>query len=241
MKLLHNRAIVKYNTAHNKVLGRGLDGIEIIRAEQWERKESNTDALIEKAELYKSQYQNAYTADSKYQTHLANRANDAIQRANESILESQDATTQYQDNENYLETNPQIATILHPNATLPYKEGDTVFLHYMAWEWAEITEYGHLIDTDFILFQIVGDEIVMRDGVYLGEAVYSDEEVTPSGIILLEGKKDNLRVKLTHIPKDSILQVGQTVLSIDKNNYEFDYWGKKYIKLSESEIVGVIN
>jgi co-chaperonin GroES (HSP10) len=113
----------------------------------------------------------------------------------------------------------------------------------MAWEWAELTEHGHLIDTDFILFQILPDgTFKLPDNLYLGEAVYSEEEITPSGIIMLEGKKDNLKVKLTHLAQNNTdLKVGDIVLSVDKNNYEFDYWGKKYIKIMSDEIVGVIN
>lgn len=198
MKLLGNKAIVEYDRGHNKTIGKGLDGIEIVRAEKWLNREAEED---------------------------------------------ESTTSRFDENTNYLETSPQIAVIKHPNAKLKYIEGDKVFLNYMAWEWAEQTEHGHLIDTDFILFQIKEDgTFELIDDLYLGKAVYSDEEITPSGIIMLEGKKDNLKVKLTHLPPNNTnLKVGDMVLSVDKNNYEFDYWGKKYIKLMADEIVGVIS
>lgn len=162
---------------------------------------------------------------------------------NHDAEENENTTSRFDENTNYLETNPQIAIIKHPNINLDYVAGDKIFLHYMAWEWAELTEHGHLIDTDFILFQILPHgTFKLPDNLYLGEAVYSEEEITPSGIIMLEGKKDNLKVKLTHLAQNNTdLKVGDIVLSVDKNNYEFDYWGKKYVKLMSDEIVGVIN
>jgi hypothetical protein len=156
--------------------------------------------------------------------------------------EEADAPSRFDENENYLETNPQICVVRHESAQHDYKPGDKLFLHYMAWEWTELTEYGHVVDTDHIMFKINEDDTFeLIDDLYLGEAIYSDEEVTTSGIILLEGKKDNLRIRITHLPPNNTsLNIGDIVISIDKNNYEFDYWSKKYIKIMSDEIVGVI-
>ena len=111
----------------------------------------------------------------------------------------------------------------------------------MAFEWAETTEYGEIVDADFIMFKINEDETFeLIDNLYLGEEVFSEEIVTTGGIFLSGGKKDNLRVKLTHVPPNTKFNIGDTVVAVDKNNYAINYWGKTYIKLMEHEIVGVL-
>lgn len=196
MIMMNNRMSVKFNTDHNKVVGIGLNDIEIIRPDKWLNREAE---------------------------------------------ENDETTSRFDENVNYLETNPQICTVVHANRYLKYKEGDKLFLNYMAWEWTETTDHGSIIDTDFIMFQIMGDgSLETVDDLYLGEAVYSEEEKTASGIILLAGKKDNLKVKITHVPRGcSVCEVGDTVMSVDKNNYEFNYGGKKYIKLVKDEIAAI--
>lgn len=152
--------------------------------------------------------------------------------------EESDAPSRFNENENYLETNPQICVVVHPSASLAYKDGDRLFVHYMAWEWREMTDDGHVIETDNILFQIMPDEtFIPAKDTYLGEPVYAqDEEV--SGFVISGNKKDNLRVRLTHLPENNrLFNIGDVVISIDKNNYEFDYWGKRYIKLTHPEMV----
>lgn len=194
----NDKICVSWNRDHNKVIGKGLNGLDLIRADMWLNKEAEED---------------------------------------------ENSTSRFNENENYLETNPQICTVLHANAKLKYKPGDRLFVHYMAWEWSERTEYGSVIDTNYIFFQIMDDgSFETVNDLYLGEPIYSNEEIQ-GGIILLGGKKDNLRVKITHVPimenSRPVCAVGDTVVSIDKNNYEFDYWGTKYIKLTKDEIVGV--
>lgn len=198
MIMMNNRMSVKFNTDHNKVVGIGLNGIEIIRPDKWLNREAE---------------------------------------------ENDETTSRFDENVNYLETNPQICTVVHANCYLKYREGDKLFLNYMAWEWTETTDHGSIIDTDFIMFQIMDDgSLETVDDLYLGEAIYSEEEKTASGIILLAGKKDNLMVRITHVPfnHDSESRgfgLNDIIISTDKNNYEFDYHGKKHIKLMFNEIV----
>jgi hypothetical protein len=152
--------------------------------------------------------------------------------------EESDAPSRFDENENYLETHPQICTVVHPSANHDYKVGDKLFVHYMAWEWREYAEIGHIIETDYILFQILPDgTFIPAKDTYLGEPIHIKDEVE-AGFVIAGTKKDSLRVKLTHLaPNNSLFEVGDVVVSIDKNNYEFDYWGKRYIKLTRLEMV----
>jgi len=248
MRMLGNNAIVEY-ISNNDILAKGINGLDIVRVKEWQssddtERNKQCEYAIQDAEAAIRRFENAYNADPKHRHLLELNMHTAIREAQEAMYDRDNAHTRVDDNMNYLETNPQIAAIIHPNVNLPYIPGDWVFLHYMAWEWAEKTEDGHhLIDTDFILFQILDDgSFKLLDDLYLGEAVINDEEITPSGIILSTAKRDNLKVKLTHLaPNNQYYSVGDTVLSIDKNNYAFNYNGKEYIKLMEHEIVGKIN
>jgi co-chaperonin GroES (HSP10) len=42
------------------------------------------------------------------------------------------------------------------------------------------------------------------------------------------------------VPENNVFDVGDTVLSIDKNNYTIKYQDKEYVKIMEHEIVGKI-
>lgn len=148
-----------------------------------------------------------------------------------------DEPSRFDENLNYLETHPQICVVVHPNSYADYKVGDKLFVHYMAWEWKEKADDGYVIETDYVFFKILPDDTfeMVKDN-YLGTPIYAkDEEV--GGFIIAGEKKDNLQVDITHVPADSIFNIGERVISIDKNNYEFDYWGKRYIKLTKQEIV----
>jgi len=111
----------------------------------------------------------------------------------------------------------------------------------MALEWAEQTPYGTVIETDFIIFQIKdnGDLKLVAD-TYLGELVFAREEET-NGFVVVKEKKDSLKIKITHLPDTHKPEfgfgIGDTIISVDKNNYVFNYNGKKYIKLTRDEIV----
>jgi len=43
----------------------------------------------------------------------------------------------FQENTNYLETKPQVCEVLMANDNYPYKVGDKLFCHYMAYETAQ--------------------------------------------------------------------------------------------------------
>ena len=157
--------------------------------------------------------------------------------------------TTFNENVNYLETKPQIFTVTHPSANHNYKEGDKLFVHYMAYETAERMDYGTVISTDFIFFKINEDEsIELVDGLYLAESLYTPEDIRPSGIIIGGGKKEALKVRITHVPhnkpkhyEEHPVKIGDIVLTIDDKNYEFNYLGgKKYVKLLFSEIAMVV-
>jgi len=199
MRLNSNLIAVKFNTSHNKIVGNGINGLELIRPDHWINNEDE---------------------------------------------ENEDSLTRFEENVNYLETNPQICSVLHQNANCEYREGDALFVHYMALEWAEITQYGTVIETDFILFQIMPDgELKVVNDTYLGELVYEKEEET-NGFVVIKEKKDSLKIKITHVAPNHRQEfgfgVGDTVISIDKNNYAFNYNDKKYIKLTRDEIVSIL-
>jgi len=199
MRLNSNLIAVKFNTSHNKIVGNGINGLELIRPDHWINNEAE---------------------------------------------ENEDSLTRFEENVNYLETNPQICSVLHQNANCEYREGDALFVHYMALEWAEITQYGTVIETDFILFQIMPDgELKVVNDTYLGELVYEKEEET-NGFVVIKEKKDSLKIKITHVAPNHRQEfgfgVGDTVISIDKNNYAFNYNDKKYIKLTRDEIVSIL-
>lgn len=247
MRLLGNNAIVEFITDHNKILCSGRDG-DIVRAENWVSSDDrqirdNVEVLVKIADQSIQNYERSYNASPAVRRDLEMIMRQAVDQANEAMAELENMATRVDENQNYLQTNPQIAVIKHPNIRMDYKPGDWVFVHYMAYEWAEMTEFGTMIDADFIFFQICDDSsLKLVDDLYLGEAVYSEEQKTASGIIYsLGGEKDNLKVRLTHLPPNNEhFKVGDVVLSIDKHNYEFSYGGQKYIKLMKSEIVGKI-
>lgn len=148
-----------------------------------------------------------------------------------------DEPSRFDENLNYLETNPQICVVVVPNAYADFKAGDKLFVHYLAWEWKELADYGYVIETDYVFFKILPDDTfeMVKDN-YLGTPIHhKDEEI--GGFIIASTTKDNLQVDITHVPAESLLSIGDRVISIDKNNYEFDYWGKRYIKLTKEEIV----
>lgn len=158
----------------------------------------------------------------------------------------------FAENTNYLETKPQICTVLASNDNYPYQVGDVLFTHYMSWETAQngdISTNEAFIIADYVFFTILPDgSYKMADGVYIGEQVYTSDTITEHGVIAeLGGKKEALRVKITHIPDklpkwhtEHPVKVGDIAISVDKYNYEFTIYPKRYIKLTEQEIAGVL-
>lgn len=193
---------VRFDPNHNKVVGKGVNGLDIIRPDEW------------------------------------------LHRDNE-------GKQTFQENTNYLETKPQVCTVLASNDNYPYQVGDKLFVHYMAWETAkcgDIVTNEAFIIADYVFFTILEDgSLKMADDNYLGKQIYTDDLITKSGIFLQGGKPKALQIKITHIPEkppkwhDKFpANIGEIAISCDGYNYEFKYNGEKYIRLKNTEIAGTM-
>ena len=156
--------------------------------------------------------------------------------------------TKKETNVNHLETNPQLGLLAIENENFPYKLGDMLFLHYLAYEWSDERvpvdgQDAYLVDGSMVLFTIENGTLKMPEKAYLGELVVDEAPKTPSGIFLTsaEDVQSQFKIKITHIPESSICEVGEIVCSIDKHNYPVEYDGKKYVFIKEDEILGVMN
>ena len=132
--------------------------------------------------------------------------------------------------------NPQKVTILSGK-----HEGRDAFVYYGAYEIAKWVDDERAIIDESLIYFFIGDTIEMAENTYLGYEVFVEPEKTPAGIILsttLE-EKDKISIKISHIPENSIANVGDLVTTIDGNQYWLIYNGQRYIKLRESEIAAV--
>lgn len=157
---------------------------------------------------------------------------------------SEDAMKQTESNVNKLDVHPQIATVLIPNLKFPFKKGDKVFLHYMAFEWAERLEIegesGFMIDAEYVLFVMEDGKYIMPKDYYLGEQVYAEAERTASGIYVtpFDTVKKAMEITITHKPQgDDYVGIGDTVYSVDDKQYVLKVDGKEYVWLKKSEII----
>lgn len=164
-----------------------------------------------------------------------------------------EATSKLEENIDYKETHSQICVVTVENDKYPYRIGDKLFVHYMAWETADggdIVTHNAVIIVDYVFFTILPDNsLKMAKDTYIGEPIFTDEEITPSGIFLQAGKKEALKVKILHVPEpyvneyghliENVASIGDTVISIDQYNYEFNYNGKRYVRLTSKEIIGI--
>lgn len=141
--------------------------------------------------------------------------------------------------------NPQTLTVLEDNGSWVATHGGErihtgrrYFCYYGAYETAQwLTDDEAIIDAKFIFFQI--DPIVCMPGIYLGEEVFGEGVTTASGIILKEGLKDGVRVKLTHVPPDAKFKVDDVVITYNDKNYPLLHDGHNYLKVTEDVIVGI--
>lgn len=182
-----------------------------------------------------------------------------LYRPDEWLHKSEEGKTTYAENTNYLETKPQIATVVYENHSpkldgygipIPntrkylYKTGDKVFLHYMAHTtstYAIEETKDAFVFADYIFFTFNEDGTYkMAEGVYFGEQIYSEDEKTPNGIIInVLGHKPKLcQIKLTHVPDGSEFKVGDVILTVDSYQYPANVDGKDYVMVRESEISG---
>ena len=160
---------------------------------------------------------------------------------------TQEKNTRVETNVNHLEVNPQFARVVVENPNLPYKCGDIVFLHYLAYETFEelFTLYGEdkvcFIEESYILFKIEEDKFILPKGVYLAEEVLEDAPQTSSGIFLtpFTHTKDDLVIRIKHCPvEDAIYAEGDLVISLDVHNYPIEVFDQNYFVIKEDEIVG---
>jgi len=152
--------------------------------------------------------------------------------------------TKTEENCNYLETKPQVCVVTHANSKHPYKENDRLFVHYMAWvtaEYANEKTKEAYIDADYVFCTMLPNgEYKMADHVYFGELVLTEDEATPSGIIVnVLGKKPKLcQIRLVHLPNCSQFEKGDIILTIDNNQYRAVIDGHNYVMVRDREIVG---
>lgn len=202
MRCVNNFLGVKFDPTHNKVVGKGINGLDIIRPDEWLHKD-----------------------DEGKQT--------------------------FQENTNYLETKPQICTVIVANDNYPYQVGDKLFVHYMAWETAkcgDIVTHEAFIVADYVFFTILPNgELKMAKENYIGKQLYTEDIVTKSGIFLQGGRPKSLQIRITNIPQEPPKWYGRhpvvkddIAISCDGYNYEFKYDGQKYIRLKWSEIAGIM-
>jgi co-chaperonin GroES (HSP10) len=156
----------------------------------------------------------------------------------------EDANTAYGVTTDRKAINPQKVTVVDGAGLVD--EG-RYFVHYGAFEvckWLSndrVKDGRAFISVQMLLFKI--EPLQCLDSTYIGEEVYGELPKTASGIYLTAqlDEIEEVKVKLTHIPKNSLLNVGDVLITIDGFQYTFDYEGKKYIKVDEKEIVGYFN
>lgn len=148
-------------------------------------------------------------------------------------------------------TNPQIATVIASSRNYKVAKGEQVFLHFMAWEWAQDESFildgkeCHVIDGKYIMFKFNDNGVILADDTFLG-TVIKDSNMTLSGIIIsIEEKRRAATIVITHIPDKTKerfveIKVGNTVKTIDDHQYVFNFKGKEYVKLESEEIMGIL-
>lgn len=177
--------------------------------------------------------------------------------------DDEDAPAAYGVTTNRKLINPQIVDVIvgneewlkfvSENYPLPQREwelkktpkidaGRKAFVYYGAFEIAKwVDEELAVIPTRTILFFV--NPIECMPSTYLGDEVFTEGPKTASGIWLtpIAETKDGVKIIITHLPENPhpLVKVGTTVVTVDSHQYDLEYNGKKYIKLKESEIVGI--
>lgn len=159
-------------------------------------------------------------------------------------------------NVNHLEVNPQIGWIAITNDKYPFKVGDKVFMHYLAFEMFEdriVDEQDrevYFVDANYIFFTIK-EELEMMPKVYLGIPKIEEPPKTASGIYTtsLEEVKNEMSITITHVPESvcndfgitlpMVAEIGDKVVPMDKLNYYIKLDNKEYVVLKEHEIIGI--
>lgn len=136
--------------------------------------------------------------------------------------------------------NPQVINILSGEHS-----GKRAFVHYGAFEVAKwlssdrVQDGRSIIPEKMILFFI--NPIACMPGTYLGDEVFEDGPRTESGIWLTPTieTKQGILITITHVPANNIVDVGNTAVTVDQYQYDLNFEGRQYIKLTEEEIIGV--
>lgn len=151
--------------------------------------------------------------------------------------DDEEAPAAYGVNTNRKLINPQVVEIFSGQFT-----GKRAFVYYGAFEIAKWLDDDFAIIPETTIFFLV-DPIELMPGTYLGDEVFTEGPKTASGIWLtpIAETKDGVKIVITHIPDNAhpLVKIGTTVITVDSFQYDLEYAGKKYIKVKESEIVGI--
>lgn len=133
--------------------------------------------------------------------------------------------------------NPQTINVLSG----PYK-GYKAFVYYGAYEIRVPVEDGTWLIPERCMYFLISDgKIIMLPGFYLGEEVFTQGEQTASGIYITPyaEKKEGVKIKLTNVCENEQYKPGDTVITVDPYQYTLTFEGKKYVKLTEDNIIGI--
>lgn len=167
-----------------------------------------------------------------------------IARPDTWVYQEFDDKTMYENNKDLKATNPQIATVVNPNSKYGLKEGDLVFVHYLQYSTELIIDNVKYIPFNTIFFKINGkDDFEMADNTFLAKPIMIEAPKTESGIFLssVEDKKEPLKLIITHVPRNSKLKVGNTIITEDDYQYEIDVYQEKYVKITPEWIIASLD
>lgn len=154
-----------------------------------------------------------------------------------------DDRTMYEDNKDLKATNPQLATIVNPNAKYGLQVDDLVFVHYLQYGSSLIIDGIKYIPFKTIFFKINGkDDFEMADDTYLAKQIIVEAPRTESGIFLTptEDKKEPSKLTITHVPRNSTLKAGDTIVTEDDYQYTINVYGETYVKITPEWIVATL-
>ncbi len=149
------------------------------------------------------------------------------------------------------EVNSQIATVVAENYTVDERTGNRrcslrtgqkIFVHFLEYDRAtpfDVDGKEHsFIDFRSVFFVIHGDgDYEMTPDTYLSEPCMIESPKTESGIFLCSDealKRDSLKVRITHAPKDGTAEysIGDIIICTDSFDYRLKVDGREYIKLT---------
>lgn len=151
--------------------------------------------------------------------------------------DDEDAPAAYGVTTNRKLINPQVVDIYSGQF-----KGKRAFVYYGAFEIAKWLDDDFALIPETTIFFLV-NPIECMPGTYLGDEVFTSGPKTESGIWLtpIAETKDGVKIKITYLPENPhpLIKIGTTVITVDSFQYDLEFEGKKYIKLKESEIIGI--